>query len=756
MKQIVLLLCATLCARDTFAQRIFFPRTNYADSAVFEKNIGALAKQVIDKYQEPDSTVYAKNLGYLFLAAGAYSNVERELDKYASLKQYDSGQYGLAEMAARVYCQTMTASGLNDPSFETVYRQKLADSYSKCKDLFSKVMADDSYSVVQGEYNALFKNVVKSIRDRDSLSIHDALNLCVVHAHKMVFADVPLGIGRRVLDTIADDKYIIEKNVLVRMPGGAQINLSIVRSKNALSPQPVVMLYNIYSGFDVLECTAIARNGYIGVVANTRGKTLSPDAIEPLEHDAEDAYYIIDWISKQPWCNGKIGMYGGSYLGFSQWATVKHLHQALKTIVPQVAVGAGIDFPMQNGIFSSYSLRWLHYVMDEKLTDDDDFGNDKKWNAVFGAWFKNGYRFRSLDSQEGTPNYVFRRWLQHPAYDRYWQKMTPQKQEFSKINIPVFTISGYWDDDQIGAMYYYKQHNLWNKSTNDYLLLGPYDHGGSQGRPAKILEGYQIDSVANISIYKLVFQWMDYILKDSSRPAILKDRVNFEVMGKNEWRHVSSLDQMHNDSIRFYFGSTPDAKQQYSLINGKPERPGYIPQTVDLKDRSDIRFKEGDIDAFEKLVDSTLNPEKEKLYFISEPVETPFAISGSVKASIKVTINKKDLDLVMDIYEQTPDGKFLALNENVQRASYAGDREQRQLLQPGKPNVINLTNTFITSRQMQKGSRVIVLIGVNKSPEWQINYGTGKDVSEETIDDAATPLQLKWYNESYIQFPILR
>jgi hypothetical protein len=305
-------------------------------------------------------------------------------------------------------------------------------------------------------------------------------------------------------------------------------------------------------------------------------------------------------------------------------------------------------------------------------------------------------------------------------------------------------------------MYYYKQHNLWNKSTNDYLLLGPYDHGGSQGRPAKILEGYQIDSVANISIYKLVFQWMDYILKDSSRPAILKDRVNFEVMGRNEWRHVSSLDQMQNDSIRFYFGSTPDAKEQYSLINGKPERPGYIPQTVDLKDRSDIRFKEGDIDAFEKLVDSTLNPEKEKLYFISEPVETPFAISGSVKASIKVTINKKDLDLVMDIYEQTPDGKFLALNENVQRASYAGDREQRQLLQPGKLHVINLTNTFITSRQLQKGSRIIVLIGANKSPEWQINYGTGKDVSEETIDDAATPLQIKWYNESYIQFPILR
>jgi putative CocE/NonD family hydrolase len=449
-------------------------------------------------------------------------------------------------------------------------------------------------------------------------------------------------------------------------------------------------------------------------------------------------------------------MYGGSYLGFSQWATVKHLHPALKTIVPQVAVGAGIDFPMQNGIFSSYALRWLHYVMDTKLTDDDDFGNDKKWNAVFGAWFRNGYSFRSLDSVEGTPNYVFERWLQHPAYDSYWQKMTPQRSEFSKINIPVFTISGYWDDDQIGAMYYYKQHNLWNKNANDYLLLGPYDHGGSQGRPAKILEGYQIDSVASISIYKLVFQWMDYILKDSTRPAILKDRVNFEVMGKNEWRHVSSLDKMYNDSAIFYFGSIPNSTQQFSLTPSKPDKPGYIQQTVDFKDRSDVRFKEGDIDAFQRLIDSTLRPEKEKLFFISDPIGRPFVISGSVKASIKIGVNKKDLDLVMDIYEQTPDGKFFALNENVQRASFANGRERRQLLQPGRVSTINLTNTFITSRQLEKGSRIIVLIGANKGPEWQINYGTGKDVSEETMDDAAIPLQIKWYNDSYIQFPILK
>jgi predicted acyl esterase len=213
---------------------------------------------------------------------------------------------------------------------------------------------------------------------------------------------------------------------------------------------------------------------------------------------------------------------------------------------------------------------------------------------------------------------------------------------------------------------------------------------------------------------------------------------------------------MHNDSLVLFLGNTADGKQQYPLLRLKPDKSGAIDQIVDFKDRSEIRFKGGDIDAFEKLIDTVLIPEKEKLFFISDPIEEPFAISGPVKASLKVNINKPDIDLVMDIYEQTTDGKFFALNENMQRASYINDREQRELLQTDKEDTINLTKTFITSRLLQKGSRIIVLIGINKSPEWQMNYGTGKDVSDETINDAKVPLQIRWLNTSYIQFPIIK
>jgi predicted acyl esterase len=248
---------------------------------------------------------------------------------------------------------------------------------------------------------------------------------------------------------------------------------------------------------------------------------------------------------------------------------------------------------------------------------------------------------------------------------------------------------------------------------------------------------------------------MDYVLKDSILPPILKNKVNFEVMGKNEWYHVSSLDKMHNDSLTLYLGNLPNGKH-YPLLETRPGSLAYIRQTVDMKDRKEMRFENGDINAFAKVIDSVLNPEKEKLVFVSDPVGMPFAISGALRASIIASLNKKDVDVVIDLYEQTPDGKYMALAEDVQRASFSKDRTKRQLLKPDKPETINLDGSFITSRQLQKGSRIIITIGINKSPSWQINYGSGKDVSDETIKDASEPFVINWYNSSFITLPILK
>lgn len=546
--------------------------------------------------------------------------------------------------------------------------------------------------------------------------------------------------------------YIIQDSVVIKTKDNAEICLTVVRSKNTTTPQPCILLYNIYadtSQNSIGRAKRVAAKGYVAVEANTRGKRCSQNDIEPFEHDAEDAYYIVDWISKQKWSNGKVGMFGASYLGFAQWSATKHLHPALKTIVPQVAVGAGIDFPRQNGVNMTYMLRWIHFVTDNKLTNNAVFEDTLKWNTVFKNWYKNGNKYASLDSLEGNPNIIFQRWLQHPDYDSYWQDMTPQKKEFSKINIPILTITGYWDDDQLGAMYYFKQHHQWNKNANNYLIIGPYSHYGYN----EVLGGYAIDSVAKYGS-NIDFQWFDYILKDSVRPGILKDIVNFEILGDNKWMHVSSLNEMYNDSLVFYLNNVAN-NDKYSLVNAKPKQLDSIEQIVDLKDRTSFKETGEEIMAFPSLLLDSLKKYPEQLRFETMPFESSFVLSGSFIANIVASINKKDFDILIDLYELMPNGKYLALSRNIQRVSYAKDKTVRTLLHPNKIETIKLENTFITCKKIEKGSKLIAIIGVNKNQNWEINYGTGKEVSQEDMNDAKVPMKIKWFNSSFLNLKIL-
>jgi hypothetical protein len=115
-----------------------------------------------------------------------------------------------------------------------------------------------------------------------------------------------------------------------------------------------------------------------------------------------------------------------------------------------------------------------------------------------------------------------------------------------------------------------------------------------------------------------------------------------------------------------------------------------------------------------------------------------------------------DMDLNIALYEVLPSGDYIALFDPsyAVRASYARDHSQRRLLKAGVRQQLTFQSERLTSRRLQAGSRVALVIGINKRWDQQINYGTGKDVSEETIADASIPLRIRWYNSSYIDLPV--
>ncbi|MCG8331143.1 MAG: CocE/NonD family hydrolase, partial [Chitinophagales bacterium] len=414
-------------------------------------------------------------------------------------------------------------------------------------------------------------------------------------------------------------------------------------------------------------------------------------------------------------------------------------------IVPQVSVGFGVDFPKKNNIYTGYMLYWIKYVTNNKYMDREAFINNRA--KVYEKLYKEGIAFNKLDSLDGKKNPVFQKWLKHPSYDEFWTKRVPYKEEYKKINIPILTTTGYFDADQLGAMYYFKEHMKYNPEASHYLLIGPYDHGAAQNFARRTINSQVIDSVANMNINDVAFEWFDYVLKGKEKPAFLKDKINYQVMGANEWRSAPSIEEMSNSKLRFYL-SNVENEEFYTLSSNKNPVEGYLGQEVDFKDRNVWNNNYYPDPIITEQIGGT------GYCFISEPFEKSILVNGSFTGALQVSINKKDFDFGVTLYEVTPDEKYFHLSYIVGRASYSTDITTRRLLTSNSLETIPFSNTHLVSKKLEKGSRLLVYVDVNKNPFSELNYGTGKEVTKENIKDGNKPLIVKWYNSSYVEIPI--
>ena len=475
--------------------------------------------------------------------------------------------------------------------------------------------------------------------------------------------------------SIAENIYKVEDSVLIKTRDGAAISAIIVQKKNVTEPLPAVLVFTTYDqGInDTFFVRRLVDRGYAGIVAYSRGIKTNLNNYIPYERDGNDVYDVVDWISKQPWCNGKVGMYAGSYTGFVQWSAAKKIHPALKTIVPQVAVMPGFDVPMENNVFLTFTLGWASNVLKYEPLPQN----------LNNRWYELGTSLRSMDSLAGQSNRIFQKWLQHPAYDNYWKLMVPTPQEYAKMDIPILCTTGYYDGAQVAAMQYVKLYFKYNKNPNLYLVIGPYSHFGAQRwQPDRVLMGYNIDSVANVGMRGLAYEWLDYILKNGKKPALLEDKINYEVMGANQWKHVSSLEKMNNDTLTFYLTDLRSDKY-YLFSQQKKLNRNYLQQTVDFKDRINQN------NYFTPTIINDSLTTSNGITYITKPFDQSFSINGSFFGRLKASINKRDMDVSIAFYELMPGGKYFFLTRYLGRASYAKDNSSRQLLTPVRLRPLN-------------------------------------------------------------------
>ena len=708
-----------------------------------------LATRVLPVYQEKDSERYLNNLSALQLVSGdpasAYASRQSLRDRRRSK---DAGRPVTRAVLYDMYIRAR-ARELND---KIPFPQAFTESY---RDVVPKLSDRDAFEVsgwLATPVTTIQEGLQKSFdqsRAKGKLTLPGALELIWTY----LTLDAYRNFAAVVAPLDADDesrRYVNEEDVLIKTDDGVTLSAIVVRPRDSAKPLPTLLEFtNVVAPQNrARECAA---HGYIGVVAYTRGKFKSTDPVIPYQHDGDDARAVIAWIVKQSWSDGRVGMYGSGYSAYTQWAAAKKPPAALKAIATVSTTGPGIDAPMEGGIFHNSAYRWALSMVGGNGSAEAAGDDEGPWHALDNNWYTSGKPYRDLDRLHGVQNRFFRRWLNHPSYDRFWQSMVPVGQEFAHVGIAVLAVTGYYDRSAPGTLYFFSQMARYNPRANQTLLIGPYDETTLQRDPAQVLRGYPIDPAAQIDLNDLRYRWFDHVLKGGKRPELLARGVNFEVMGANQWRHAASVETMARGSMKLYL-ETVAAGDTHRLGARKGSESHYVAQTVNLADRADAEWRPPT-----ELVLKTLPPHN-SVAFVSDPMSRTVELDGMFTLHLDFTVNKMDLDLTVSLYELLPGGDYVRLFAPAYqiRASYARDRTHRRLLKAGERQQVILKSERLTSRKLEAGNRLILILGVNKRADQQINYGTGTDVSDESIEDAKVPVKVRWYSDSYLEFPARR
>ncbi len=758
IRLLCLALLGLIFAPSSSAQELPFPAATVEDSATLSKAMPDLARAAIAIYRDDDRRKYLDTLFRLQMIAGQYAEANKSLEDLRALPASTiSPQPGATLVLYEILARARARQRADGTPFDEAFRQAFRNAIGRLDDRTS-ALALRSLGVYRWVLEQSVKDSLEKHKGKSVISLPDAVELIKAYQVEQAFRTfTPL-----VAPLIAEDdqrRYTIDQDVRVRTTDGASLCAIVFRPRAGSARLPTLLQFTIYAEAkdNLNEARRSASHGYAGVVGLTRGKGCSPDQPVPYLHDGSDAAALIDWIGAQEWSDGRVGMYGGSYNGFTPWAAAKHGPKALKAIMVGAPAAPGIDVPMEGNVFWNFVYPWPFYTTNDKALDDATYNDSARWNRLNHDWYVSGRAYRDLDKIDGTPNPVFDEWVAHPTYDAYWQGLIPYKKEFARINIPVLITAGYYSGGPGAAVYYTTQHYKYHPRAEHYLLIGPYDHVQGQrgtvgllGGTTTVLAGYELDPVAQIDMFELRYQWFDYALRGGPKPDLLKDKVNYQVTGANVWKHSPSVAAMANQVLKFHL-SPARSGDAYGLSDHKPARDAFITQTVDLADRSDVDRSSPGGGVLDKALD-TWNG----LQFVSEPLTKPTELSGLFSGRLDLVANKKDFDFQISLYELTTKGEYVELAPFWARASYVNDLSPRRLLTPGKRQRLDFQSRRLMSRQLQTGSRLVAVLSVIREPGRQINYGTGKNVSDETIADAKPPLMIRWFSDSYIQVPVRR
>jgi putative CocE/NonD family hydrolase len=536
--------------------------------------------------------------------------------------------------------------------------------------------------------------------------------------------------------------------VSIPMRDGVRLAATVYTPRDQTSPAPCIFTLTPYIRQSYHDRGMyFASHGYPFLTVDVRGRGDSEGDFQPLIQEAKDGHDVVEWLATQPYCNGKVSMWGGSYAGYDQWATAKEFPPHLATIVPVASPYVGVDFPMRNNIADKYDMQWLTFTSGH-TSQLMLFGDQAFWNARNREGFDLGEPFKDLDKRAGNPSPIFQLWMAHPRRDAYWDSYNPTAEQYAKLSIPILTITGSYDGDQPGAIAHYREY-MKNASKvgqdRHYLIIGPWDHAGTR-TPNASFGGLTFGPASLLDLPKLHLDWYAWTMQSGPKPDFLKKHVAYYVMQAEKWRYADTLEGLTAESRKYYLDSNNNADDLLASgflsaepPKGKPDHYVYDPR--------DVSGAASETDKDPLTNQTFVYAQRGKLLvYHTAPFAADTEVSGFFKLSAWLAIDQPDTDFEVRIFEIRQDGTSVALTDDQRRARYRENAREDKPLNTREPLLYVFDQFTFTSREIKKGSRLRLIVAPMNSTSNQKNYNSGGDVSAESMKDAR-PVTVTLYHD---------
>jgi uncharacterized protein len=546
----------------------------------------------------------------------------------------------------------------------------------------------------------------------------------------------------------------VEKNAMARMRDGKKLATDIYKPA-AAGTFPVILIRTPY-GKDMSELKArfYARRGYVFAVQDCRGRFASEGTWNPFFDEPKDGYDTIEWLAAQPWSNGKVGMIGGSYLGWVQWWAAKEAPPHLATIIPNVAPpDPYFNIPYEYGSFFLLGAIWWADVLEKQATADI---SGKAMGAIGEKNYAKLLRHLpviDLDKKVlGKKNRYWREWIEHPDNDSYWRRAS-FLEDLGGFKAPVYHQSGWFDGDGIGSKLNYLAMARSGGATQK-LVLGPWGHTDAAARRGPNDTDFGPNAIVDLEGSYL--RWLDRWLKGIENGIDREPLVGLFVMNTNRWLTGSAYPLPETKFTKLYLSSggaantsrgdgrlgfdapaadSPPDSYVYDPADPTPD-PGFYMTPEDLADESpkdstktvSVEEEREKVFAYHEKVDAERS---DILVYETPPMGDSLVIAGPVSAVIYASSSAKDTDFFVRLSEIDEKGRVFRLVHGTIRARYRDSFAKPALLAPGEVYEYRL-DLWQTGVTIPKGRKLRVEVASAAFPTFSRNLNTGKHNETET------------------------